>query len=120
MTSVTMKNDVANHQLAQSKEIQNKANVTKNAESSAQIEKQLVNISAEGKALQAASTKIETADKGEKTAERNVTDEVESFAYGALGMEHPDEVMEETDGSYTAGQYLKGALTIGGLILAIV
>jgi hypothetical protein len=44
---------------------------------------------------------------------------VEAFAYGALGMDHPDVVKEQNDPSYTAGQYISAAATIGGLILML-
>lgn len=43
-----------------------------------------------------------------------------SFAYGALGMDHPDKVEEKEDDSYTAGQYLKAAATIGSMIALFV
>lgn len=45
---------------------------------------------------------------------------VKSFAYGALGMDHPDKVEEKEDDSYTAGQYLKAAATIGSVIALFV
>ncbi|GAL12145.1 hypothetical protein JCM19233_3137 [Vibrio astriarenae] len=45
---------------------------------------------------------------------------VESFAYGALGMDHPDTVKEQNDPSYTAGQYVSAAATIGGLLLMLI
>ncbi len=41
---------------------------------------------------------------------------VKSFAYGALGMDHPDKVEQKQDDSYTAGQYLKAAATLGSVI----
>ncbi|SDI43577.1 hypothetical protein SAMN04488540_101396 [Ferrimonas sediminum] len=46
-------------------------------------------------------------------------DEVTSFTYGALGMDHPDVIEEIDDPTYTAGQYAKAALSIGGLLLAL-
>ncbi|GLS90186.1 hypothetical protein GCM10007916_12530 [Psychromonas marina] len=118
MTSVIMNNYVASKQLTQPVDLQNKANVNKETPAGVEANKEQVNISEEAKLLQAASVNADQSEKGVK--DRNLSDDVESFAYGALGMEHPDEVEEEKDGSYTAGQYLKGALTVGALILAVV
>lgn len=44
---------------------------------------------------------------------------VEAFTYGALGMDHPDEVKSNDDGAYKAGQVLSALGTLG-TILAIV
>ena len=71
----------------------------------------------EGRALLAVLAEI---DSSPRTAEGDLTDKVESFTYGAFGMEHPDDVKEIADSSYSAGQYLKGALSIGAMLLAIV
>jgi hypothetical protein len=35
-------------------------------------------------------------------------------------MDHPDKIKEEDDGSYSAGQYLSAAATVGGILLALV
>ncbi len=43
----------------------------------------------------------------------------ESFAYGALGMDHPDEVTTNTDDFYTAGQVLSAIGTVATVLLAI-
>ena len=77
----------------------------------------LVTLSDEGLAKQSAVNKTELLDNGE---DKSFGDHLESFAYGTLGIDHPDQIEEQTDDSYTAGQYLKGALTVGGLLLAIV
>ena len=45
---------------------------------------------------------------------------VKSFAYGALGMDHPDKVEQKEDDSYTAGQFLKAAATVGSVIAMFV
>lgn len=45
---------------------------------------------------------------------------VESFTYGALGMDHPDAVKENDDFAYSAGQVLSALGTIGGLIAVLV
>ena len=71
----------------------------------------------EGRALLAVLAEI---DESDKTNDLDMADKVESFTYGAFGMEHPDDVKEVADSSYSAGQYLKGALSIGAMLLAIV
>ncbi|WOT04565.1 hypothetical protein [Shewanella youngdeokensis] len=42
--------------------------------------------------------------------------DLKSFAFGALGLDHPEKVEEKEDTSYTAGQYVKAAATIGSMI----
>ncbi|MCL1051784.1 hypothetical protein L2755_19445 [Shewanella abyssi] len=42
--------------------------------------------------------------------------DLKSFAFGALGLDHPGQVEEKEDSSYTAGQYVKAVATIGGMI----
>ncbi len=78
-----------------------------------------VTLSKEGKALLSELTSIE---KGGKEADHPKTmgEKVESFTYGALGMEHPDKIKEEDDASYSAGQYLSAAATVGSLLLLLV
>ncbi|WP_394144540.1 hypothetical protein [Vibrio atypicus] len=91
---------------------------TSQASTPLKVEQNKVTLSAEGKALLAALQEIEKdakTDAGDKT----VGDKVESFAHGALGIDHPDKIKEEQDGSYSAGQYLSAAATIGGILLAI-
>jgi hypothetical protein len=55
-----------------------------------------------------------------KVEGKDTTNGIESFTYGILGMRHPDEVKQEPNDSYSAGQYLKGALAVGTLLLAII
>ncbi|NVD06258.1 hypothetical protein FCU94_04955 [Vibrio sp. JPW-9-11-11] len=81
------------------------------------VEQNKVTLSDEGKALLAALQEI---DKESKLPEKSVGDKVESFAHGALGMDHPDKIKEEEDGSYSAGQYLSAAATVGGILLALI
>ncbi len=84
------------------------------------LEQNKVTLSAEGKALLAALQEIEKESQAaEPKKERSVGDKVESFAHGALGMEHPDKFKEEEDTSYSAGQFVSAAATIGGILLAI-
>lgn len=45
---------------------------------------------------------------------------VEAFTYGALGMDHPDEVKSNDDGAYTAGQVLSALGTIGAILAVVV
>lgn len=83
------------------------------------IEKNTVTLSNEGKALLAALQELEKEGKALEDKDKTVSDKVESFAHGALGMDHPDTIKEEGDGSYSAGQYLSAAATVGGILLAI-
>ena len=96
------------------------------------LEPTQVNISEEGKALLSALSETdegkellhalsEINNESEDDHSDEVNNHLTSFAYGALGIDNPDEVAEkEKDTSYTAGQYLKGALTVGSILLAIV
>ncbi|EGU38105.1 hypothetical protein VII00023_19254 [Vibrio ichthyoenteri ATCC 700023] len=79
------------------------------------VEQNKVTLSDEGKALLAALKEIEKESAPEKT----VGDKVESFAAGALGMDHPDTIKEEDDDSYSAGQFLSAAATVGGILLML-
>ncbi|NOH98431.1 hypothetical protein [Vibrio sp. 99-70-13A1] len=83
------------------------------------VEQNKVTLSDEGKALLAALQEIDKEAKTNKASNESVGDKVESFAHGALGMDHPDKIEEEDDGSYSAGQYLSAAATVGGILLAI-
>ncbi|UFN68779.1 hypothetical protein LN249_10770 [Vibrio alginolyticus] len=84
------------------------------------VEHNKVTLSTEGKALLAALQQIENDSKRVEAEDKSVSEKVESFTHGALGMDHPDKIEEEEDGSYSAGQYLSAALTVGGIILALV
>ncbi|MCL1137589.1 hypothetical protein [Shewanella pneumatophori] len=53
--------------------------------------------------------------KAEKAADEDGGD-IESFVFGALGLDHPEEIDENGDPSYSAGQYVKAAATVGGMI----
>jgi hypothetical protein len=83
------------------------------------VEQNKVTLSAEGKALLATLKEIEQQDKTEENQEKTVGDKVESFTYGALGMERPDTQKEDEDSSYSAGRYLSTAASIGTLLLAL-
>lgn len=92
----------------------------KQANSLMKVEENKVTLSDEGKALLEALKQIDKESKAEAEKDKSVGDKVESFTYGALGMEHPDKAEEEQDSSYSAGQYLSAAATIGTILLAIV
>ncbi|WP_070963630.1 hypothetical protein [Vibrio sonorensis] len=83
------------------------------------IEHNKVTLSEEGKALLAALKEIEKDSKEVENADKTVGDKVSSFAHGALGMDHPEKIKEEDDSSYSAGQFLSAAATVGGILLAI-
>lgn len=95
---------------------QAKANETNQSQAPLKVEQNKVTLSDEGKALLAALQEIE---KEGKEGDKTVGDKVESFAHGALGIDHPDKIEEDQDGSYSAGQYLSAAATVGGILLAI-
>ncbi|MFW1287189.1 hypothetical protein ACEV8A_09730 [Vibrio parahaemolyticus] len=84
------------------------------------VEQNKVTLSTEGKALLAALQQIDHESKKVEAENKTMGEKVESFTHGALGMDHPDKIEEEEDGSYSAGQYLSAALTVGGIILALV
>ena len=84
------------------------------------VEQNTVKLSDEGKALLSALKEIDKEAKRVAAENETVTDKVESFAHGALGMDHPDKIEEEDDGSYSAGQYLSAAATVGGILLALI
>jgi len=83
------------------------------------VEQNKVTLSEEGKALLAALQEIEKESALEAKADKSVSEKVESFAHGALGMDHPDTVKEEEDDSYSAGQFVSAAATVGGLLLML-
>lgn len=45
---------------------------------------------------------------------------LKSFGYGLVGMDKPEEVQENDDTAYTAGQVLKAIGTVGSIIAIIV
>jgi hypothetical protein len=86
-----------------------------------QVESSKVTISDEGKLLISFSVAMDEEAKTAKLDDPDKPSSVSSFAHGALGLDNPEkEAEEEKDTSYTAGQYLKGALTIGSMLLVVV
>lgn len=84
-----------------------------------------VSISPQAKALleqeKSSTPKPDIADTAtDKDEDDNMGKSVTSFAHGALGMDHPDDLEEQKDTSYSAGQYVSAAVTVGALILALV
>ncbi|MDD1782026.1 hypothetical protein LRP49_12680 [Enterovibrio sp. ZSDZ35] len=87
-----------------------KANQAKEvAEGAKQSYEQVAKDVSEGKAVNKATE-----------AEGKTSSGVESFTYGALGMDHPEEVKSNDDAAYSAGQVLSALGTIGGLIAVLV
>ncbi len=89
---------------------------TKESFTPLKVEKNKVTLSDEGKAL---LTALQQIDKEASDTEHVKPTTVESFTHGALGLDHPEEIEEVEDTSYTAGQYLKGAISVGAIILAL-
>ncbi|AMG30517.1 hypothetical protein AL542_09065 [Grimontia hollisae] len=86
-----------------------KANEAQAAEATKQSYAQAAKEVADGKAVNQATE-----------AEGKPSSSVESFTYGALGMDHPEEVKNNDDMAYSAGQVLSALGTIGGLIAVLV
>ncbi len=91
----------------------------KDSVSPLKVEQNKVTLSPEGKALLSALQEIEHESRKSEFENKTVGEKVESFTHGALGIDHPDKI-EEEDSSYSAGQYLSAALSVGGMLLALV
>lgn len=133
MTSVTLNNSPTITTTQVDKLQTAKLTTPEIKEAPLKIESSTVTISEEGKALLAALSEtdegqdllfklseIDNGADGENNEE--ISQQLTSFAHGALGLDKPegeDHVIKEKDTSYTAGQYLKGALTVGSILLAI-
>jgi hypothetical protein len=95
--------------------------VTQTATSATSSQDEAVHISAEGAAA-AAQDGEAVQDDGESAAAAadstpaSGASAVQSFAYGTLGLERPDQPHEERNAFYTAGRWLAAAITIGGII----
>ncbi|MBD0787089.1 hypothetical protein HUO09_12110 [Vibrio sp. Y2-5] len=109
---------VSNLNAPQAVKNQASANTESASPAPLKVEQNKVTLSDEGKALLAALQDIDQNGKmpeGDKT----MSDKVEAFTYGALGMEHPDKVKEKDDSFFSAGQYLSAAATVGSLLLLL-
>ena len=71
-------------------------------------------ITEQGSAKSSSSTATGSTADGVKAEEEG--GDLESFVFGALGLDHPEEIDENGDPSYSAGQYVKAAATVGGMI----
>ncbi|WP_413284823.1 hypothetical protein [Vibrio sp. MA40-2] len=89
---------------------------TKQPLTQVKAEQNTVTLSHEGKALLSALQQI---DKESTPADEPKPSSVESFAHGALGLNQPGESEEKQDSSYSAGQFVKGALSVGAVLLAV-
>ncbi|MEM5367853.1 hypothetical protein V4C53_17670 [Paraburkholderia azotifigens] len=58
-------------------------------------------------------------DAGNDATPANVSP-MKAFAYGALGLERPDQPQDERNSFYSAGKWLAAGLTIGGIISLLV
>ena len=76
-----------------------------------------VSISDEARQLQADDSAAQKAKPQQD--EQDMGDKAEAFAYGALGMDHPEDVKANSDGYYNAGQWLAAAGTVATVLLAI-
>lgn len=83
------------------------------------VEQNKVTLSPEGKALLTALQEIDHESKKSAAENKTVGEKVESFTHGALGIDRPDKIEEVEDSSYSAGQYLSAALSVGGILLAL-
>ncbi|MFM0721981.1 hypothetical protein PQQ53_34655 [Paraburkholderia strydomiana] len=45
---------------------------------------------------------------------------VQSFAYGTLGLERPDQPHDDSNAFYTAGRWLAAGITVGGIVSLLV
>jgi hypothetical protein len=91
------------------------------------IQDDAVHISAEGAAAataeQEGNAAQEEAGSDSTTAESapaSGAPAVQSFAYGALGLERPDQPHEERNAFYTAGRWLAAGITVGGIVSLLV
>jgi hypothetical protein len=83
-----------------------------------------VHISAEGAvaAAQDGNTAQDSAqsDSAGASAPESGASAVQSFAYGTLGLERPDQPQEERNAFYTAGRWLAAGITVGGIVSLLV
>ncbi|MGF1738010.1 hypothetical protein [Photobacterium satsumensis] len=97
--------------------VENKAANLATQNSEAPTAQTKVSISDEARQLQANDAAAQK-DKSQ-ASEQDMGDKAEAFAYGALGMDHPDEVKSNSDGFYNAGQWLAAAGTVATVLLAV-
>ncbi|WP_051709976.1 hypothetical protein [Andreprevotia chitinilytica] len=71
-------------------------------------------------AAKTSSGETGTDAKGSETNASNTPQPIKSFAYGALGLEHPEAQDQHSDGYYSAGKWLAAAATVGTIISLVV
>ena len=77
-------------------------------------------LQADDRAAQSAKAQVASLKETKsQEAEKDMGDKAEAFAYGALGMDHPEDVKANSDGYYNAGQWLAAAGTVATVLLAI-
>ncbi|UTV27860.1 hypothetical protein [Photobacterium atrarenae] len=81
-----------------------------------------VSLSSEAKRRQGAEARLEEANNKNTEAGdiAQTTKKAESFAYGALGLDHPDSVKQHDDEYYSAGQGLSALGTVATVLLAVI
>ncbi|WP_413698888.1 hypothetical protein ACLKMH_15080 [Psychromonas sp. KJ10-10] len=120
MTSITTSNHNVNQNASSSAVTPASAEPKQTTVVAKTVESPKSGLTPEGEKLITALNEVDEAGQEMIDGDKSVGDHIESFTYGALGIDHPTEIEKSTDDSYSAGQYLKGALTVGGLLLAIV
>ncbi|CAB3810909.1 hypothetical protein [Paraburkholderia fynbosensis] len=103
----------------------NDATAAQTATSTRSAQDDAVHISAEGAA--AADQDGNTAQE-EVGSDSTTTDSapaagasaVQSFAYGTLGLERPDQPHDDSNAFYTAGRWLAAGITVGGIVSLLV
>ena len=96
------------------------AQTTTSATSATSAQDDAVHISSEGATAAAQDGNIaqdgtESDSAGESAPESGAS-AVQSFAYGTLGLERPDQHQEERNAFYTAGRWLAAGITVGGIV----
>lgn len=81
-----------------------------------------VTLSREGRQRQAAEARVEEANHKNTEAGdiAQTTQKAESFAYGALGLDHPQSAKQHDDEYYSAGQGLSALGTVATVLLAVI
>ncbi|MEJ2764453.1 hypothetical protein VV869_10910 [Photobacterium sp. MCCC 1A19761] len=81
-----------------------------------------VSLSSEAKRLQLAEARVEEANNKNTEAGdmAQTTKKAESFAYGALGLDHPEAVKQYDDDYYSAGKGLSALGTVAMVLLAVI
>jgi hypothetical protein len=91
----------------------------------ASAQDEAVHISAMGAAAaaqdgDAAQEEGQSASTAAEIAPQSGASAVQSFAYGTLGLERPDQPQDESNAFYTAGRWLAAGITVGGIVSLLV